>query len=138
MSTEFGDLVRKWSDDRNLTNGSDPLNQFKKLAEEMFELYGHLIQMHEHGQKTIGQYGGQYGELWREQKAEILAKIKDDVGDVSVVLAVICAQLGLDFEACLCGAWEEIKDRKGRMIDGVFVKEQDLPENQPSTGKSAE
>jgi len=23
-------------------------------------------------------------------------------------------------------AWDEIKDRKGRMIDGVFVKEGDL------------
>lgn len=34
---------------------------------------------------------------------------------------------GLDFTACLTHAWDEIKDRKGRMIDGVFVKEADLP-----------
>ena len=33
---------------------------------------------------------------------------------------------GLDFTACLTHAWDEIKDRKGRMIDGVFVKEADL------------
>lgn len=34
---------------------------------------------------------------------------------------------GLDFTTCLTYAWDEIKDRKGRMIDGVFVKEADLP-----------
>ena len=28
---------------------------------------------------------------------------------------------------CLQTAWLEIKDRKGRMVDGVFVKEADLP-----------
>lgn len=31
---------------------------------------------------------------------------------------------------CLQVAWLEIKDRKGRMIDGVFVKEADLPPEQ--------
>ena len=32
----------------------------------------------------------------------------------------------LDFDECVKAAWDEIKDRKGRMIDGVFVKEGDL------------
>ncbi|MBF0752123.1 MULTISPECIES: MazG-like family protein [unclassified Pasteurella] len=32
----------------------------------------------------------------------------------------------LDFKTCVQSAWEEIKDRKGKMIDGVFVKEGDL------------
>ena len=27
---------------------------------------------------------------------------------------------------CVQAAWDDIKDRKGRMIDGVFVKESDL------------
>ena len=31
-----------------------------------------------------------------------------------------------DFEKGAQSAWDEIKDRKGRMIDGVFVKEEDL------------
>ena len=34
--------------------------------------------------------------------------------------------LDVDFENCVQSAWDEIKDRKGRMIDGVFVKEEDL------------
>lgn len=32
----------------------------------------------------------------------------------------------LDIDDCVKAAWDEIKDRKGRMIDGVFVKEGDL------------
>ena len=32
----------------------------------------------------------------------------------------------LDFAECVKAAWDELKDRKGRMIDGVFVKEGDL------------
>jgi hypothetical protein len=35
-------------------------------------------------------------------------------------------QLGLDVEKCIASAYDEIKDRKGRMINGVFVKEEDL------------
>ena len=33
---------------------------------------------------------------------------------------------GLKFEDCLSLAWNEIKDRKGKLIDGVWVKEEDL------------
>lgn len=33
---------------------------------------------------------------------------------------------GLKFEDCLSQAWNEIKDRKGKLIDGVWVKEEDL------------
>lgn len=36
----------------------------------------------------------------------------------------------LDFKDCVQSAWEEIKDRKGKMIDGVFVKEEDIVGNQ--------
>lgn len=35
--------------------------------------------------------------------------------------------LGYDFEECFELAYQEIKDRKGRWIDGTFVKEEDLP-----------
>jgi hypothetical protein len=30
--------------------------------------------------------------------------------------------LGVDFDYCCNEAWTEIKDRKGRMVNGVFVK----------------
>lgn len=40
--------------------------------------------------------------------------------------AAVAKRNGFDFMACIEMAWNEIKDRKGRMVDGVFVKEADL------------
>lgn len=40
-----------------------------------------------------------------------------------VVLTILVAQLGTSIEACQDAVWEQIKDRKGRMVDGMFVKE---------------
>ena len=43
-----------------------------------------------------------------------------------VVLINIAERNNLTIEECLQRAWDDIKDRKGKMIDGVFVKEDDL------------
>lgn len=42
-------------------------------------------------------------------------------------LKLISTSLGYSFEECFKLAYQEIKDRKGRWIDGTFVKEEDLP-----------
>lgn len=41
-------------------------------------------------------------------------------------LKSISNAFGYDFEECFELAYQEIKDRKGRWIDGTFVKEEDL------------
>lgn len=41
-------------------------------------------------------------------------------------LKLISTSLGYDFDECFELAYQEIKDRKGRWIDGTFVKEEDL------------
>ena len=47
------------------------------------------------------------------------------VGDVLVCLINFCAMSGLGITDCLAGAWDEIKDRKGRMVPGgAFVKDE--------------
>ena len=43
-------------------------------------------------------------------------------------LKSISNALGYSFEECFKMAYNEIKDRKGRWIDGTFVKEEDLPD----------
>ena len=49
----------------------------------------------------------------------------DAVGDVLVCLISFCAMSGLGITDCLAAAWDEIKDRKGRMIPGgAFVKDE--------------
>ena len=50
----------------------------------------------------------------------------DAVGDIMVVLIGYCMQRNLSLQMCLESAYEEIKDRKGRVVDGIFIKEADL------------
>ena len=38
----------------------------------------------------------------------------------------ITTRNNVSLEDCLARAWQDIKDRKGRMVDGIFVKETDL------------
>ena len=96
----FNDILN-WAADRNLVSGSTPDKQFLKLVEEVGEIA--------HG-------------LARDNQEEII----DGIGDVVVVLTILAAQRGIHIEHCIECAWNEIKDRKGKMIDGVFVKESDL------------
>lgn len=96
--------IEQWAEDRNLIKGSTPARQIYKTMEEVTELA-----------VAIG--------AWRDSPENELEEIRDAIGDVTVTLIIIAAQLGFDFEACVEGAYEEIKDRKGKMVNGVFVKE---------------
>ncbi|NQD97623.1 MazG-like family protein [Staphylococcus xylosus] len=49
-----------------------------------------------------------------------------DIDDIMSELAKTCGEYYLDFTDCVALAYDEIKDRKGKMIDGKFVKEADL------------
>lgn len=94
------DDIRLWAAARNLVEGSTPDKQMLKLIEEVGELAAGLAR------------GNRY-------------KVIDGIGDAIVVLTIMAAQLGVNVEDCIEAAWLEIKDRKGRMVDGVFVKEED-------------
>ena len=92
--------IRTWAAQRNLIEGSDSFRQMTKLSEEVGELA--------HG-------------IAKNRPAEIA----DGIGDAVVVLTILAAQNGMTIEDCIESAWAEIKDRKGRMVDGVFIKEGD-------------
>ena len=53
----------------------------------------------------------------------------DAVGDIQVTLIVYCLQRGIDYQKCLQDAYGVIKNRKGKMVDGTFVKDSDLEVN---------
>lgn len=61
-------------------------------------------------------------------------RTKDEIEEPIVrlisYLRTIAKSENLNFEDCLSQAWNEIKDRKGKLIDGVWVKEEDLPDEQ--------
>lgn len=51
-------------------------------------------------------------------------KTVDGIGDCVVVLTILAAQRGITIEQCIMAAWDEIKDRTGRTVDGVFIKDE--------------
>ena len=94
------DKIREWSVERNL-HEADPNKQALKLGEEMGELFEGLVK----GDEDL---------------------TKDAIGDIHVVLTIMAQQLGFTIEECIEIAYDEIKDRRGKMVDGVFIKEEDL------------
>jgi len=89
--------IKQWHHDRNLIDGSTDKDQFYKLIEEVFELQRNLSKNQ---------------------------PIVDDIGDIIVVLINMAERNGLAIEECLEHAYNDIKDRKGRVIDNIFVKEE--------------
>ena len=57
-------------------------------------------------------------------KQEDEAEIRDGIGDILVTIIIASKMLGEDPERCLELAYNEIKDRTGKMVDGKFVKDQ--------------
>lgn len=93
--------VRDWGTERNIIGPeakATVATQFEKLKEEVFELQVGIENKNQH-------------------------EIMDAVGDCSVVLVLLSELCGFKFETALILAYEEIKNRKGKMIDGQFVKE---------------
>jgi len=68
--------------------------------------------------KVLEEVGETAGALLKDKQDEI----KDGIGDSLVTLIILSKQLGLTPTECLEAAWNEIKDRTGKTVDGVFVK----------------
>lgn len=94
------DKVLEWSYSRNIINGSDFYRQYMKGQEEMGELSKALLKGDKEG-------------------------VKDGIGDVLVCLINLTEQCNLTLDECLESAYNEIKDRKGVLWQGVFIKESD-------------
>mgnify|MGYP003624691212 FL=1 len=93
---DLEEKIIQWHKDRNLIDGSSDSQQFGKLLEEVDELRGNI----EHSQPVV-----------------------DDIGDIIVVLINIAHRNKLTLWECMYHAYNDIKYRKGKMVDGVFVKE---------------
>lgn len=53
-----------------------------------------------------------------------------DYNHVVGSLVAIASSIGVTFATCLQAAWDEIKDRKGMMVDGKYVKWDNLTPEQ--------
>ena len=99
MNTEtLIENIKQWHHDRLLISNSTDLAQFAKLIQEVGELSDNICKGKD---------------------------IKDDIGDIIVVLINIAECNNLSIRDCLAQAYDDIKDRKGHMSpDGVFIKEE--------------
>jgi NTP pyrophosphatase (non-canonical NTP hydrolase) len=95
------DKIRQWGEDKGLIgeNGKATIEgQMRKLQEEFDELRDAIIRMD-------------------------FTEFQDAIGDMVVVLTLVADRRGCAIEDCIDGAYNVIKSRSGRMIDGVFVKD---------------
>lgn len=95
---QFADLeeqIIQWGNKRGIIQAGNRERQTLKACEEMGELAGAVAK----------------GE-----------NIADHVGDVVVTLILLCEMSGTSVADCLAVAYQEIKDRKGELRDGCFVK----------------
>jgi NTP pyrophosphatase (non-canonical NTP hydrolase) len=65
----------------------------------------------------------EHGELAKAVGEKDTPEIIDGIGDMVVVLTILAAQHNLTIEDCIASAYNEIKDRKGRLVNGIFQKE---------------
>ena len=93
------EAIRGWARERGIYDKGDSKTQYVKLMEESGELAKALL---------------------NKDKPEII----DAIGDMVVVLTNLAAIEGLQIEDCIDTAYNVIKKRTGKMINGTFVKEQ--------------
>ena len=92
------DLIRTWAEERGLYHKGDPKTQTLKLMEEA-------------------------GEICRAVLKKDEPEIIDGIGDCVVVLTNLAHLCGTSIEECIDAAYEEIKDRTGKMSNGTFKKD---------------
>jgi NTP pyrophosphatase (non-canonical NTP hydrolase) len=77
--------------------------------------------------KQLGKFFEEAGEMSGAViKMKDMEEVKLEMGDVFVTLVILCAQLGITPEEALSAAYNKISGRKGKTVDGVFIKESDL------------
>ena len=94
--------VEEWAEERGLLDSHNflPDKQMLKLVEEV-------------------------GETARALAYNDIDELRDGIGDCVVCLIVLAAQCNMTLEECIDAAWDEIKDRTGKLEDGLFKKDGD-------------
>lgn len=98
-------LINQWGIDRNITKegGVSALKQVSKLLEEAGETVSALAD--------------------ESEGIDATDDLRDAYGDMLVCIIQAVRLSGMTIQECLSAAYEEIKDRKGTMVNGKFVKE---------------
>lgn len=106
---DLKELVLEWANDKDLLHSENAEKQFLKFIEEVFEFKSEMDLIHILGGNELNSHD-----------------MMLEMGDIFVTLIVLCKQLDIDVVECLEMAYEKISKRKGKTINGTFVKEEDL------------
>jgi NTP pyrophosphatase (non-canonical NTP hydrolase) len=107
LNMKYEELQKKvieWAKDRNILDNSNAIKQISKTQEELDETLDALNRL--------------------EQGEESILEVADGIGDMLVTIILLAQIVGLESVSCLEDAYEEIKNRKGKMVDGLFVKDE--------------
>ena len=154
LEQELVTLTKKWFIDRDLEHGGRLDKQALKLSEEFGELCaGYLKQNEKLTKDSIGDcavvivglalksadgvrpreamesfklLNANISEFQLSQDLASKGMCRHNLVRAVAYLKSISKALNYDFADCFEVAYNEIKDRKGKWIDGTFVKEQDL------------
>ena len=101
--------VLDWAKEKDLLHEENAEKQFMKFMEEVFEFKTELDVYRLFGYVDLN-----------------FKNMKTEMGDIFVTLIILCKQLEIDPSECLYLAYNKISKRKGKTINGIFVKEEDL------------
>ena len=151
--------IEQWAEDRNIINGSKPIDQAMKLFSEFGELADNVgkgrdcrddigdvfvmltimakqlnlnikgIEIVKSESKPIFNLKNMVVDLGMSlnyfSRSENQLNLKNAVNELQTISAIY----GYDLKECVQIAYNDIKDRKGILWNGVFVKESDLSYN---------
>ena len=117
---EICELVIEWGESKGIFDSSTPLRQLDKTQEELDETREALKKLNYFDceldlMEALG--------MPTSNKEDILADVKDGIGDMLVTIVLLSEMVGMDSTDCLKAAYDVIKSRTGKMVDGQFVKD---------------
>jgi NTP pyrophosphatase (non-canonical NTP hydrolase) len=112
---ELDKKVVEWAEEKGIFDKATPLTQLGKTLEEVEELKTAITAQ----SKGMDHFYNLDGDA-----LDTDAEIKDAIGDVLVTLIIQCKMQGLDPLDCLESAYNIIAKRTGKMVNGVFVKDE--------------
>lgn len=115
--------VLDWGKNKDLLHEENAEKQFLKFMEEVFEFRDEWTLYVDELNFNGCSFGGIDDNFYL---CELADKMILEMGDIFVTLIILCEQLEMDPVDCLARAYEKIKDRKGKTINGVFIKQEDL------------
>ena len=94
----INEKVLEWAKERGILIPDNAIKQMLKLSEEVGELAGAIA---------------------KNNKVDQI----DAIGDIQVVLIILSEQLGINYKEALESAYNVIKERKGKTVNGIFIKD---------------